>query len=58
MASTPLKESCVAHPRARKPAARVMEQEELWMEALALAEEDGVPDNDAIEIDLDDEFQP
>ncbi|KAJ6485196.1 hypothetical protein DFH09DRAFT_1339909 [Mycena vulgaris] len=50
--------ACVAHPRARKPAVRVMEQEELLMQALALAEEDGVPDDGAIEIDLDEEFQP
>ncbi|KAJ6563171.1 hypothetical protein B0H10DRAFT_1966265 [Mycena sp. CBHHK59/15] len=45
-------------PRARKPAAQAMEQEELLMQALAEAEEDGVPDDGAIEIDSDDEFRP
>ncbi|KAJ6605753.1 hypothetical protein B0H10DRAFT_2303588 [Mycena sp. CBHHK59/15] len=45
-------------PRARKPAARAMEQEELLMQALAEAEENGVLDDGAIEIDSDDEFQP
>ncbi|KAJ6618395.1 hypothetical protein B0H10DRAFT_2217697 [Mycena sp. CBHHK59/15] len=44
--------------RARKLAARAMEQEELLMQALAEAEENGVPDDGAIEIDSDDEFQP
>ncbi|KAJ6620501.1 hypothetical protein B0H10DRAFT_1946047 [Mycena sp. CBHHK59/15] len=45
-------------PRAQKPAAWAMEQEELLMQALAEAEENGVPDDGAIEIDSDDEFQP
>ncbi|KAJ6628628.1 hypothetical protein B0H10DRAFT_2428853 [Mycena sp. CBHHK59/15] len=44
-------------PCARKPAARAMEQEELLTQALAEVEENGVPDDDAIEIDSEDEFQ-
>ncbi|KAJ6599562.1 hypothetical protein B0H10DRAFT_2231211 [Mycena sp. CBHHK59/15] len=48
----------VEKPRERKPVARAMEQEELLMQALAEAEENGVLDDGAIEIDSDDEFQP
>ncbi|KAJ6534576.1 hypothetical protein B0H10DRAFT_1972433 [Mycena sp. CBHHK59/15] len=45
-------------PRARKPAAQAMEQEELLMQGLAEAEENEVLDDGTIEIDSDDEFQP
>ncbi|KAJ7746676.1 ribonuclease H-like domain-containing protein [Mycena metata] len=45
-------------PRARKPSARVMEEEELLMEILADAAEEARPDDGSIEIDSGDEFQP
>ncbi|KAJ7884383.1 hypothetical protein B0H14DRAFT_2564435 [Mycena olivaceomarginata] len=44
-------------PRARKPSARVMEEEEILMQALANEEEDARPDDGAIEIDSDEEYQ-
>ncbi|KAJ6616886.1 hypothetical protein B0H10DRAFT_1948751 [Mycena sp. CBHHK59/15] len=44
-------------PRARKPSARVMEEEEILMQALADEEEDVHPDDGAIEIDSDEEYQ-
>ncbi|KAJ7926522.1 hypothetical protein B0H13DRAFT_2313418 [Mycena leptocephala] len=44
-------------PRARKPSARVMEEEEILMQALANEEEDARPVDGAIEIDSDEEYQ-
>ncbi|KAJ7855529.1 hypothetical protein B0H13DRAFT_2357800 [Mycena leptocephala] len=44
-------------PRARKPSAWVMEEEEISMQALADKEEDAHPDDGAIEIDSDEEYQ-
>ncbi|KAJ7105348.1 ribonuclease H-like domain-containing protein, partial [Mycena epipterygia] len=44
-------------PRARKPSARVIEEEESLMQALADAEEDANPDDGAIEVDSDEEYQ-
>jgi hypothetical protein len=44
-------------PRARKPSAWVMEEEEISMQALADKEEDAHPDGGAIEIDSDEEYQ-
>ncbi|KAJ7670124.1 ribonuclease H-like domain-containing protein [Mycena polygramma] len=43
-------------PRARKPTARAMEEEEILMQAFADAAEDDVPDDGAIEIDSEDEY--
>ncbi|KAJ6621946.1 hypothetical protein B0H10DRAFT_2214756 [Mycena sp. CBHHK59/15] len=43
-------------PRARKPSARVMEEEEILMQALADEEEDVHPGDGAIEIDSDEEY--
>ncbi|KAJ6610634.1 ribonuclease H-like domain-containing protein [Mycena sp. CBHHK59/15] len=43
-------------PRARKPSARVLEEEERLMQELADELEDRVPDDGAIEIDSDHEF--
>ncbi|KAJ6608573.1 hypothetical protein B0H10DRAFT_1955343 [Mycena sp. CBHHK59/15] len=43
-------------PRARKPSARVIEEEELLIQALAEELEDDVPDDGAIEIDSEDEY--
>ncbi|KAJ6621947.1 hypothetical protein B0H10DRAFT_1944981 [Mycena sp. CBHHK59/15] len=43
-------------PRARKPSARVIQEEELLMQALAEELEDDVPDDGAIEIDSEDEY--
>jgi hypothetical protein len=44
-------------PRAHKPSARVMEEEGILMQALADKEKDACPDDGAIEIDLDEEYQ-
>ncbi|KAJ6603978.1 hypothetical protein B0H10DRAFT_1957553 [Mycena sp. CBHHK59/15] len=44
-------------PRARKPSARVIQEEELLMQALAEELEDDVPDDGAIEIDSEDEYR-
>ncbi|KAJ6603705.1 hypothetical protein B0H10DRAFT_1957768 [Mycena sp. CBHHK59/15] len=44
-------------PHACKPSAQVMEEEEILMQALADEEEDARPDDGAIEIDLDEEYQ-
>jgi hypothetical protein len=44
-------------PRARKLSAQVMEEEEILMQELADKEEDARPDDSAIEIDLDEEYQ-
>lgn len=44
-------------PRARKPSAKAMEEEEVLMQALAELEEDEFPDDGAIEIDSEDEFR-
>ncbi|KAJ6618053.1 hypothetical protein B0H10DRAFT_1947851 [Mycena sp. CBHHK59/15] len=44
-------------PHARKPSARVMEEEEILMQALTDEEEDVRPDDGAIEIDSDEEYQ-
>ncbi|KAJ7730528.1 ribonuclease H-like domain-containing protein [Mycena metata] len=43
-------------PRARKPSARVMEEEEMLMQALADEEEDAIPDDGAIEVNSDEEY--
>ncbi|KAJ7131416.1 hypothetical protein C8R44DRAFT_850141 [Mycena epipterygia] len=43
-------------PRACKPSVRVIEEEELLMQALAEELEDNVPDDGAIEIDSEDEY--
>ncbi|KAJ6606747.1 hypothetical protein B0H10DRAFT_2228552 [Mycena sp. CBHHK59/15] len=43
-------------PRKRKPSARVMEEEEILMQALAEADEDDVPDDGAIEIESDEDL--
>ncbi|KAJ7653902.1 ribonuclease H-like domain-containing protein [Mycena polygramma] len=43
-------------PRARKPSTRVMEEEEILMQALAEEEEDRNLDDGAIEIDSDEEY--
>ncbi|KAJ6579385.1 hypothetical protein B0H10DRAFT_1962921 [Mycena sp. CBHHK59/15] len=44
-------------PRACKPSAQVMEEEEILRQALADEEEDARPDNGAIEIDSNEEYQ-
>ncbi|KAJ6616538.1 P-loop containing nucleoside triphosphate hydrolase protein [Mycena sp. CBHHK59/15] len=44
-------------PRTRKPSAWVMEEEEILMQALADEEEDACPDDRAIEIESDEEYQ-
>jgi hypothetical protein len=44
-------------PRARKPSAPVVEEEEILMQALTDKEEGARPDDRAIEIDLDEEYQ-
>ncbi|KAJ6626261.1 hypothetical protein B0H10DRAFT_2185875 [Mycena sp. CBHHK59/15] len=44
-------------PRTRKPSPRVMEEEEMLMQQLAEDAEDEVPDDGAIEIDSDKEYQ-
>ncbi|KAJ6603954.1 ribonuclease H-like domain-containing protein [Mycena sp. CBHHK59/15] len=43
-------------PRQRKPSARVMEEEEVLMQALAEADEDEIPDDGAVEIGSEDEY--
>ncbi|KAJ6471331.1 ribonuclease H-like domain-containing protein [Mycena sanguinolenta] len=44
-------------PRAHKPSARDMEEEEILVQALADEEKDARPDDGAIEIDSDEEYQ-
>jgi hypothetical protein len=44
-------------PRARKPSARVMEEEEILMQELADEEEDARPDDSTIEIGSEEEYQ-
>ncbi|KAJ7664159.1 hypothetical protein B0H17DRAFT_1211425 [Mycena rosella] len=44
-------------PRRRKPSVQAMEEEEMLMQALAEDAEDAVPDDGAIEIDSDEEYE-
>ncbi|KAJ7097460.1 hypothetical protein C8R44DRAFT_748562 [Mycena epipterygia] len=55
--SVPKPDSIAQFLRARKPSARVMEEKEILVQALADEEEDARPDEGAIEIDSDEEYQ-